>query len=77
MPWRPVPITNAASRYTLIYSVIVILHTNRSLGRYQTFAGHSARLSGVDGVSKGLIVVKLNGEGRGVLCRVVKPNGKT
>ena len=33
--------------------------------------GHSARLSAVDGVSKGLIVVKLNGGGRGVPCRVV------
>ena len=27
--------------------------------------GHSARSSGVDGVNKGLIVVNLNGEGRG------------
>ncbi len=33
--------------------------------------GHSARLSVVDGVIKGLIVVILNGEGRGVPCRVV------
>ena len=38
--------------------------------------GHSARSSGVDGAIEGLIVVKLNGEGRGVPCRVVKPNEK-
>jgi hypothetical protein len=35
--------------------------------------GHSARSSGVDGKIEGLIVVNLNGEGRGVTCRVVKP----
>jgi hypothetical protein len=39
--------------------------------------GHSARSSGVDGAIEGLIVVKLNGEGHGVTCRVGKPNGKT
>jgi hypothetical protein len=39
--------------------------------------GHSARSSGVDGAIKGLIVVNLNGEGRGVACRAIKPNGKT
>ena len=39
--------------------------------------GHSARSSGVDGKIEGLIVVNLNGEGRGVACRAVKPNGKT
>jgi hypothetical protein len=39
--------------------------------------GHSARSSGVDGKIEGLIVVNLNGEGRGVTCRAVKPNGKT
>jgi hypothetical protein len=39
--------------------------------------GHSARSSGVDGKIEGLIVVNLNGGGRGVACRAVKPNGKT
>ena len=39
--------------------------------------GHSARPSSVDGEIEGLIVVNLNGEGRGVACRAVKPNGKT
>jgi hypothetical protein len=33
--------------------------------------GHSFRLSNVEEVFGGLIVVKLNGEGRGVACRVV------
>ena len=28
------------------------------------------------GSTKGLIVVKINGEGRGVTCRGVKPKGK-
>ena len=35
--------------------------------------GHSARSSGGCGVVKGLIVVMVNGEGRGVACRVMKP----
>jgi len=35
------------------------------------FAGHATRLSSVDGAINGLIVVILNGEGRGVTCRVV------
>jgi hypothetical protein len=39
--------------------------------------GHSARSAGVDGKIEGLIVVNLNGEGRGVACCAVKPNGKT
>ncbi|HUD48487.1 MAG TPA: hypothetical protein VMR33_16755 [Candidatus Baltobacteraceae bacterium] len=39
--------------------------------------GHSARSSGVDGKIEGLIVVNLNGEGCGVTCRAVKPNGET
>jgi excisionase family DNA binding protein len=38
--------------------------------------GHSARSSGVDGVSEGRIVVIPNGEGHGAPCRVVKPKGK-
>ena len=37
------------------------------------FTGHSARLSSALGTIKGLIVVKINGEGRGVACRAVKP----
>ena len=37
--------------------------------------GHSTRSSGVDGVSKGPIVVNRNGEGRGVPSRVMKPKG--
>ena len=40
------------------------------------FTGHSARSSGVDGAFEGLIVVNLNGEGRGVPCRAVKPSEK-
>ena len=48
----------------------VILHNNRSCERRQTFAGHATRLSSVDGAINGLIVVILNGEGRGVACRV-------
>lgn len=39
-------------------------------------AGHSARPSGVDGAIEGIIVVKVNGEGRGVACRAIKPKGK-
>jgi hypothetical protein len=38
--------------------------------------GYSARSSGVDGGIEGLTVVKLNGEGRGVACRAIKPKGK-
>jgi hypothetical protein len=38
--------------------------------------GHSARLSGGLRVWEGLIVVKLNGGGRGVACRAIKPIGK-
>jgi hypothetical protein len=38
--------------------------------------GLSARLSGVAGAINGLIVVKINGEGRGVACRVMKPSKK-
>ena len=51
----------------------LILHNNRSCERRQTFAGHATRLSSVDGAINGLIVVILNGEGRGVACRVIKP----
>ncbi len=36
--------------------------------------GHSARPSGVDGAIEGLIVVNLNGEGRGVPSRATKPD---
>jgi hypothetical protein len=39
--------------------------------------GHPARLSDVAGAINGLIVVKINGEGRGVACRVMKPTKKT
>jgi hypothetical protein len=39
-------------------------------------AGRSARLSSVDGAIEGIIVVKVNGEGRGVACRAIKPKGK-
>ena len=35
--------------------------------------GHNERSSGVHGVSEGLIVVNLNGEGRGVASRTLKP----
>jgi hypothetical protein len=38
--------------------------------------GHSTRLSGGVRVWDGLIVVKLNGGGRGVTCRAIKPVGK-
>src|ERR1017187_615640 len=38
--------------------------------------GHSARWSGRQGVSKGLIVVIVNGGGRGVACRVVSQKEK-
>ncbi|MGP8201928.1 MAG: hypothetical protein ACLQU4_20750 [Limisphaerales bacterium] len=38
--------------------------------------GHSARPSGVDGGIEGLIVVNLNGEGRGVPSRATKPKEK-
>jgi hypothetical protein len=37
------------------------------------FNGHATRLSSVDGAINGLIVVILNGEGRGVACRASKP----
>jgi hypothetical protein len=53
--------------------VNVIIHNNRSCERRQTFAGHTTRLSSVDGAINGLIVVILNGEGRGVACRASKP----
>jgi hypothetical protein len=39
--------------------------------------GHPARLSDVAGALNGLIVVKINGEGHGVPCRVMKPPKKT
>lgn len=39
-------------------------------------AGHYARPSSGNGENKRLIVVIPNGEGRGVPCRVVKPNEK-
>ncbi len=39
--------------------------------------GRSTRPSSGSGVSKGQIVGKSNGEGRGVTCRAFKPNGKT
>jgi len=38
--------------------------------------GHSTRLSGGVRVWNGLIVVKLNGGGRGVTYRAIKPIGK-
>jgi hypothetical protein len=38
--------------------------------------GHSARTSGVDGAIEGLIVVKLNGEGRSVPSRKIMLNPK-
>jgi hypothetical protein len=41
--------------------------------RRKAFVGHSTRLSSVDGATPGLIVVNINGEGRGVACRVVIP----
>jgi hypothetical protein len=53
--------------------VKAIIHKNRSCERRQTFAGHATRLSSVDGAITGLIVVILNGEGRGVACRASKP----
>ena len=37
----------------------------------------SSRPSSGDGISKGQIVDKTNGEGRGVACRVLKPNETT
>ncbi len=37
----------------------------------------SIRLSNGDGAIEGLIVVKINGEGRGVTCRAMKPHIKT
>ena len=40
------------------------------------FTGCPARLSDVAGAINGLIVVKINGEGRGVPCRVMKPTKK-
>jgi hypothetical protein len=44
--------------------------------RHKAFAGHTTRLSSVDGAIVGLIVVILNGEGRGAVCRAIKPIGK-
>jgi len=49
---------------------VSIFHTGCGQSVVQT-TGHSARSSGRQGVSKGQIVVILNGEGRGVPCRVV------
>jgi hypothetical protein len=39
--------------------------------------GRSARPSSGSGGRKGQIVGRSNGEGRGVACRAIKPNGKT
>jgi hypothetical protein len=50
------------------------LHTNKLVEHRKMLAGYSARLSSVVGAINGLIVVKLNGEGRGVSCRVVSQN---
>ena len=48
-------------------------HTGRGQSDVQ-LTGHPDRLSSAVGAIKGLIVVKINGEGRGVTCRVVKPH---
>jgi hypothetical protein len=50
------------------------------IGRGQSdvqLTGHPARLYDEAGAINGLIVVKINGEGRGVACRVMKPTKKT
>jgi hypothetical protein len=48
-----------------------ILHKNKIVERRKAFDGCSTRLSSVDGLITGLIVVSTNGEDRGVICRVV------
>jgi len=40
-------------------------------------SGQSARPSSGDGAIKGQIVGRSNGEGRGAICRAIKPNEKT
>lgn len=49
-----------------------ISHIGRGQSDVQ-FRGHPARRSSAVGAINGLIVVKINGEGRGVTCRAMKP----
>jgi hypothetical protein len=39
-------------------------------------SGHSTRWSGGNGANKGLIVVRIDGGGRGEACRAMKPENK-